>query len=76
VQRRSDGAQFVMKEIISLRKQKPEQAMDEVETEVKLPPRRNVLQLHDYWMSDDGEDLWPLLEYKFSTAARAQCCSF
>ncbi len=50
--------------------------MDEVETEVKLPPRRNVLQLHDYWMSDDGEDLWPLLEYKFSTAARAQCCSF
>jgi TPR repeat protein len=62
VQQRSDGAQFAMKEI-SLRQQNLQQVMKEVETMVKLPPHRNVLQLHDYWMSEDREDLWLLLEY-------------
>jgi len=62
VQRLSDGAQFALKEV-SLRKQNLQQVMIEVETMVKLPPHRNVLQLHDYWMSEDREDLWLLLEY-------------
>jgi serine/threonine protein kinase len=62
VQQHSDGAQFAMKEI-SLRKQNPQQVMKEVETMVRLPPHRNILQLHDYWMSEDREDLWLLLEY-------------
>ena len=62
VQRLSDGAQFALKEV-SLRKQNLQQVMIEVDTMVKLPPHRNVLQLHDYWMSEDREDLWLLLEY-------------
>ena len=62
VQRLSDGAQFALKEV-SLRKQNLQQVMIEVDTMVKLPPNSNVLQLHDYWMSEDREDLWLLLEY-------------
>jgi calcium-dependent protein kinase len=62
VQQRSDGVQFAMKEI-SLRKQNLEQVMKEVETMAKLPPHRHVLQLHDYWMSEDHEDMWLLLEH-------------
>ena len=62
VQQRSDGAQFAMKEI-DLRKPGLQQVMKEVETMTRLPPHPNIVQLCDYWISDDHEDMWLLLEY-------------
>ncbi len=62
VQRRSDGEWFALKEI-DLRKPGLQRVMEEVETMMKLPPDRNVVRLHEHWMSDDGKDMWLLLEY-------------
>jgi len=62
VHRRKDGARFAMKEI-DLRKLGSKQVMKEVETMMKLPPHRNIVQLHEHWMSADGKDMWLLLEY-------------
>ena len=62
VQRRRDGAQFALKEI-DLRKPGLHQAMKEVEAMMKLPSHRNIVRLHEHWMSADSEDMWLLLEY-------------
>ncbi len=51
-----------MKEI-DLRKPGLHLAMKEVDTMMKLPPHRNVVQLHEHWKSADGKDMWLLLEY-------------
>jgi serine/threonine protein kinase len=63
VRRRKDGAQFALKEI-DLRKQiNLHLAMKEVDTMQKLPPHRNIVRLHDNWLSVDKKDMWLLLEY-------------
>jgi serine/threonine protein kinase len=77
VKQRSDGALFALKEI-DLRKPGMQQAMKEVETMTSLPPHRNVVRLHEHWMSKDGKDMWLLLQYcsqgtlaqSFMTSAR------
>ncbi len=62
VTRRSDGTQFAMKEI-DLRKPGLQNVMKEVQTMMTLPPHRNIVQLHDHWMSADCKDMWLLLQF-------------
>ena len=62
VQRRADRAQFAWKEI-DLRKPGLQNVMKEVQTMMTLPPHRNIVQLHEHWMSDDGQDMWLLLQF-------------
>ena len=62
VQRRTDRAQFALKEI-DLRKPGLQNVMKEVQTMMTLPPHRNVVRLYEQWMSDDGKDMWLLLQY-------------
>ena len=62
VQRRTDRVQFALKEI-DLRKPGLQNVMKEVQTMMTLPPHRNIVQLHEHWMSDDRLDMWLLLQY-------------
>jgi serine/threonine protein kinase len=63
VQRRKDGAQFALKEICLRKQINLQQAMKEVDTMRMLPPHRNIVRLHDNWLSADKKDMWLLLEY-------------
>jgi serine/threonine protein kinase len=63
VQRRKDGAQFALKEICLRKQMNLKLAMKEVDTMQKLPPHRNIVRLHDNWISADKKDMWLLLEY-------------
>jgi serine/threonine protein kinase len=58
----TDGTFFALKEV-DLRKPGMLQMMHEVDAMKKLPPHKNVVRLHDHWLSADGKDLWLLLEY-------------
>jgi serine/threonine protein kinase len=59
---RGDGGLFALKEI-DLRKPGLSQVTKEVETMMNLPPHRNIVRLHDHWVSDDFKDMWLLLDY-------------
>ena len=59
---RGDGALFALKEI-DLGKPGLSHVTKEVETMMNLPPHRNIVKLHDHWVSDDVKDLWLLLDY-------------
>ena len=61
VRRVSDGAEFALKQS-NLRSFKHADKLLEVETWKKLPPHRNIVRLHEHWLSTDGQDMFLLME--------------
>jgi serine/threonine protein kinase len=60
VTRRSDGAEFALKEI-SLGKEGLVNVMKEVET-MKMLQHRNIVRLYEHWMDSSQEEMYLLME--------------
>lgn len=64
VQRRSDTAEFALKEIDLVKaKMDIHSALKEVTAMNKLPAHKNIVRLYDHWASADGRVLWLLQDF-------------
>jgi len=64
VQRRSDNAEFALKEIDLVKaKMDIHSALKEVTAMNQLPPHKSIVRLHGHWASADGRVLWLLQDY-------------